>query len=71
MAPLTDYAFMMDTKEVHIYLIKFITGNHVAETKVQSLLAHNDGRQDFTALKQHYEGANINLFDVIKSRPYF
>lgn len=66
-APLIGEAFVTDSSEVHTYLVNFITGNSTAESKVQPLAAHKNGRLDFIALKDHYEGIGVNAIDVLRA----
>ena len=66
-APLHGSAFMSDTIEVHIYLNKFVSDNDVAESKLQALTTFNNGRRDFLALRDHYEGIGVNALDVTKA----
>ena len=66
-APLAGQAFATDAAEVHTYIVKFTSGNAIAEAK---LLAHadaNNGRLDFTALKDHYEGVGVHAVNVVKA----
>ena len=65
MAPLTGKTFAVDSKEVHTYIVKFVTGNHIAESKIQSHLADTNGRIDFQLLVAHYKGVGINSIDVL------
>ena len=65
MAPLNGEAFVSDTKEVHTYLVKFITGNTQAESKMQPHLNATNGRVDFKALTDHFEGVGINSVDIL------
>ena len=66
-APLTGTAFITDAAEVHTYLVKFISDNDIAESKIQGLSQYNDGRRDFLALKDHYEGVGVNALDVTRA----
>lgn len=67
MAPLAGKAFTIDAVTVHTLLLNFITGNTVAESKVQAHQAENNGRLDFTALKDHYKGVGILAVDIQKA----
>ena len=67
MAPLNGDAYNIDKKEVHTYIIKFIAGNATAEAKVQTYLQALDGRQDFQALVEHYEGVGIHSLDITRA----
>ena len=66
-APLNGEAFNNDAQEVSTYITNFMSGNQVAESK---LLAHADehnGRLDYIALKEHYEGVGINAVEILKA----
>ena len=67
MAPLTGEAFSIDAATVHTLLMNFITGNQVAESKVQINQSRNNGRLDFMALRDHYEGIGILAVDIQKA----
>ena len=67
MAPLVGEAFSIDAATVHTLLMNFITGNQVAESKVQIHQAQNNGRLDFIALRDHYEGVGILAVDIQKA----
>ena len=47
--------------------MNFIMGNQVAESKVQIHQARNNGRLDFIALRDHYEGVGILAVDIQKA----
>ena len=65
MAPINQgEAFNIDTAEVHTLIVKFITGNDTAEMKIKAHEAKRDGRIDWFALKEHYEGVGIHAFDI-------
>ena len=53
MAPLAGEAFSIDAATVHTLLMNFITGNQVAESKVQIHQSQNNGRMDYMALTDH------------------
>jgi hypothetical protein len=63
--PLTGDAFIIDAAEVHTYIQSFINGNETAEAKILPCTDQNNGRLDFIALKEHYEGVGANLRDLI------
>ena len=67
MASLQGAAFVADAAEVHTYIVNFIAGNNTAESKIQMHADANDGRRDFIALKQHYEGVGVNAIDVVQA----
>ena len=54
MAPLSGATFTVDSAEVHTYIVNFIAGNNMAESKIQAHTDDNDGRRDFIALTAHY-----------------
>ena len=66
-APLIVQAYLNDAAEVHTYIIKFTSGNPVAEAKMVQNSQKNDGRLDFIALKNHYEEVNVHAVDIVKS----
>ena len=68
MAPLNGEAFVSYTKEVHTYLVKFVTGNAHAESKMQPHLNTTNGRIDFKALTDYYEGVGIHSVDRLHSQ---
>ena len=65
--PLTVQAYLTDATELHTYIIKFTSGNPVAEAKMVHNSQNNDGRLDFIALKNHYEGVGVHAIDIFKS----
>ena len=66
-APLNGEAYAADAEEVHSYIINFITENKTAENKILPFLAQCDGRINYQALKNHYEGVGANAKDIIKA----
>ena len=66
-APLNGEAFGIDAAEVHTYIIKFISGNTVAEARVLQYNELQNGHTDFIALRDHYEGVGINSVDIVKA----
>ena len=68
MAPIErGEAYRIDAAEVHTLLVKFITGNETAEMRIKAHEAKRDGRIDWLALKEHYEGVGIHAFDIIEA----
>ena len=55
-APLQGRAFDHNASKVHSYIIWFISENNVAEQKVLPYKEENNGRLDFVALRDFYEG---------------
>ena len=66
-APVWGTAFKVDAAEVHTYLVNFTSGNSIAEVKMLPYAHENNGRLDFKALKEHYEGVGVNSINVIKA----
>ena len=66
-SPLTGQAYLNNTAEVHTYIIKFTSGNSVAEAKMIHNALKNDGRLNFIALKNHYEGVGIHAIGIFKA----
>ena len=67
MADLTGAAFEIDSEEVHMYLVKFISGNNTFESKVQSNDRHSNGRLNYITLKEHYEGVGVNTKYILRA----
>ena len=63
-APLTGEAFNADASEVHTYIVNFTAGNETAESKLLAIADQNNGRLDFKALQEHYEGVGINSIAI-------
>ena len=66
-APLVGDAFNIAAAEVHTYIQSFINGNKTAEAKILAHADQKNGRLDFVALKEHYEGIGANLKDLISA----
>ena len=64
MAPLEGEVYETNAAEVHTYLVKFIEGNVTAEAKIRSHQYQGNGRFDFNALKDHYEGVGFHAIAV-------
>jgi hypothetical protein len=60
-------AFAADVAEVHTYLVNFISENATAENKILPYLAENNGRKDYLALKQHYEGVGAHTKSMVEA----
>lgn len=67
MAPLTGNTFISDASTVHTLLVNLITGNETAEAKIASLATISDGRSDYLALRNHYEGVGVHALDITKA----
>ena len=68
MAPIErGEAYRIDAAEVHTLLVKFITGNETAEMRIKAHETDRNGRTDWMALKEHYEGVGIHAFDIIEA----
>ena len=65
MASLNGEAFEFDSAEVHTYIVKFMSGNKTAESKIQSHTQTNNGREDYISLKNHYEVVGVNAVDIL------
>lgn len=65
MAPLSGAAYSEDAGVVHTLLASLIAGNETAEAKVQGLVSKRDGRLDYMALKDHYEGVGLHAKNII------
>ena len=59
-APLAGNAFNHDAAKVHSYLLRFISENNVAEQMILPYKDQNNGRVDFNALVEFYEGVAAN-----------
>ena len=66
-APLHGDAYVTDAAEVHTYLINFMSNNPTAEVKMLPHADENDGRLDYLALTQHYEGVGVLGVNVLKA----
>ncbi len=66
-APLYGDAFRVDAAEVHTYLTNFMAGNEIAEVKMLPHAPLCNGRLDFRALQEHYEGVGVNAVNVLKA----
>ena len=67
MTPHTGEAYTNDNLEVHTYITYFISGNSTAEAKLISHGRQNDGRADWIALKEHFEGVGVNSMEITKA----
>ena len=68
MAPLRGATFAVDSAEVHTYIVNFVAGKNMAESKIQAHANDDDGRRDFISLKAHYQGVGINAIDVVQAK---
>lgn len=66
-APLTGEAFVSDAREVHTWIAALIVGNNTAESKVMPYEHIGNGRVDFLALKEHYEGVGVLAINITKA----
>ena len=65
--------FDTDNIEVHTYIVHFISGSSVAEAKITAHDQVNNGRADFIALRNHFEGGRFgrdNGSQFRRSHPY-
>ena len=67
MADLIDATYEVDNAEVHTYLVKFISGNNTAESKIQINDRHSNGCLDYIALKEHYEDVGVNAKGILQA----
>ena len=67
MTPLNGDAYENDVAEVHTYIVKFIEGNTTAEAKIRSHTHQGNGRYDFIALTEHYEGVGFHAVAITKA----
>jgi hypothetical protein len=67
MAPLNGEAFTIDAADVHTYLVNFVAGNETAEAKMQAYEGQNNGRLNYIALKDHYEGVGVHALDITRA----
>ena len=66
-ARLEGEAFTIDAADVHTIIANLISGNEDAETKIIAFSEENNGRKDYIALKEHYEGIGIHALDITKA----
>ena len=66
-APLYGDAYSTDAAELHTYLINFMSNNHTAEVKMLPHMDSQNGRLNYQALKEHYEGVRVHSVNVIKA----
>ena len=65
--PLVGHAFMTDTAELHTYIVRFTSGNTVAEEKMVAHAAKHNGLIDFMALKYHYEVVSLHMVNAVQA----
>ena len=66
-ATLEGEAFAADAAEVHGYIVNLIAGNATAENKILPYLPENNGRKDYFALKEHYEGVGAHAKALVEA----
>ena len=59
-ASLRGTAFIMDSQKVHTIIARLISEHVVAEQKILPFKDQSNGRVDFMALKDYYEGVGAN-----------
>ena len=69
-APLHGTVFEQDTKTVHNIIQSLIAGNRNAEGKLAPLVDELNGRRDFQALVDHYEGTGPDAMDLQKANNF-
>ena len=47
MEPLSGESYVIDSAQVHTFIVNFVSGNETVEAKIQSFAAQNDGRIDY------------------------
>ena len=66
-APLLGQSYQTDSAEVHTYIVKFTSGNPVEEEKLIPHANMNNGRLDFMALRNHYEGIGVHAINIVQA----
>ena len=66
-APLAGASYEMDARKVHAFIQTRIMGNDEAEAAIKPHETANDGRKDWKALKEQYEGTGVYAFDITKA----
>ena len=66
-APLVGHEFTTDAVEVHTYIVRFTSGNTVAEAKLVSHAAENNGCLGFIVIKDHYECVGVHVVNVVQA----
>ena len=67
MEPLSGESYVIDSAQVHTFIVNFVSGNETAEAKIQSFSAQTDGRIDYQALVDHYEGVGVHAINITKA----
>ena len=65
-APLIGDAFVSDAMEVHTFLTNFLVGNTEAESVIK-VYQNSNGREEWLALKLHYEGEGIYAHEIVQA----
>ena len=66
-APLVVQSFITDSEEVHNYIVRFISGNTVAEANMGAHSVENNSRLDFMALKDHFKGVGVHGVNSVQA----
>ena len=66
-APLTGQAYKTDAAEVHIYIVKFTSGNPAEEDKLVPRAQKNNGRLCFIALKNHCKVVGFHAINIFQA----
>ena len=66
-ASLTGPSYEIDSTKVHAFIQTRIMGNDEAEATIKPHENIHDGRNDWKALKEHYEGSGIFARDIIQA----
>ena len=67
MALLTIESYVIDSAQVHTFIVNFVSGNETAEAKIQSFAAQTDVRINYQALIDHYEGVGVHAINITKT----
>ena len=65
--PLIEHAFTTDAAELYTYIVSFTSGNMVAKAKMVTHTTENNGRLNFMALKDHYEGVGVYAVNAVQA----
>ena len=64
---LVGQAFTTDAAVVCTYIVRFASGNTVAEAKMVSHAAESNGCLDFNAIKDHYKDVSVHAVNVVQA----
>ena len=66
-AALEGPSYEIDSTKVHAFIQTRIVGNDEAEATIKPHERSHDGRKDWKALKEHYEGSGVFAKDIIQA----